>query len=62
MTYKVRYLVIYVASLKVCNVRFILPYKQQNDNLHQEETILCIVFFTLVYQLNAHIWVLKFNR
>ena len=44
MTYKIRYSVIYVASLKVCNVRYIFPYKQQNDTLHQKETILCIAF------------------
>ena len=27
MTYNLRYLAIYIGSLKVCNVRYILPYK-----------------------------------
>ena len=44
MTYKIRYLVIYVTRHKVCNVRYILPDKQQNYTLHQNETILCIAF------------------
>ena len=35
MTYNIRYLAMYVVSLKVYNVRYILPYKQQNDTLHQ---------------------------
>ena len=36
MIYKIRYLVIYVASLKVCNECYIFLYKQQNASLHQK--------------------------
>ena len=40
----ISFLIIYVGSLKVCNVSYILPYRQQNDTLHQKETISCIAF------------------
>ena len=30
MIYKLRYLAVYIASLKSCNVCYIFPYKQQN--------------------------------
>ena len=30
------YLAVYVASLKVCNVCYIFPYKQQNATVHQK--------------------------
>ena len=30
MTYNIRYLAIYIESLKVCNVRYILSYKRLN--------------------------------
>ena len=36
MIYKIRYLAVYIASLKVSNVRYIFPYKQQNATLHQK--------------------------
>ena len=34
MTYNIRYLAIFIGSLKVCNVRYILSYKLQNMNLY----------------------------
>ena len=34
MTYNIRYLAIYIGSLKVCNVRYILSYKLQNMKLY----------------------------
>ena len=37
MIYKIRYSLVYIASLKVCNVCYIFPYKQQNANLHQKQ-------------------------
>ena len=36
MTYYIRYQAIYTVSLKVCNVRYILPIKQQQDMLRQK--------------------------
>ena len=30
MTYNIRYLAIYIGSLKVCNVRYILSYKHKS--------------------------------
>ena len=34
MTYNMRYLAIFVGTLKVCNVRYILSYKLQNIKLY----------------------------
>ena len=36
MIYKIRYLAVYIASLKGCNVCYIFPHKQQNATLRQE--------------------------
>ena len=53
--YKIRYLAVYVASLKVCNVCYIFPYKQQNATLLQKR---CYVYlFNRVNPSNAHVWV-----
>ena len=39
MTYNIRYLAIYIRSLKVCNVRFILSYKHQNMELYTRNAV-----------------------
>ena len=39
MTYNIRYLAIYIGSLKVCNVRYILSYKHQNMELYTRKTL-----------------------
>ena len=39
MTYNIRYLEIYVGSLKVCNVRYILSYKLQNMKLYTRNAV-----------------------
>ena len=39
MTYSIRYLAIYVGSLKVCNVRYILSYKHQNMELYTRNDV-----------------------
>ena len=39
MTYNIRYLSIYVGSLKVCNVRYILSYKLQNMKLYTRNAV-----------------------
>ena len=39
MTYNIRYLAIYVGSLKVCNVRYILSYKHQNMELYTRNAV-----------------------
>ena len=38
MIYKIRYLAVYIASLKVCNVCYIFPYKLQNATLNQKRS------------------------
>ena len=39
MTYKIRYLAIYIGSLEVCNVRYILSYNlQKYETLHQKRS------------------------
>ena len=41
MTYYIRYLAIYmyIGSLKVCNVRYILSYKLQNMKLYTQNAV-----------------------
>ena len=39
MIYKIRYLAVYIASLKVCNVCYIFPYKQHNATLRQNDVM-----------------------
>ena len=39
MTYNIRYLVIYMGTLKVCNVRYILSYKHQNMELYTRNAV-----------------------
>ena len=39
MTYNIRYLAIYVGSLKVCNVRNILSFKLQNMKLYTRNAV-----------------------
>ena len=36
MTYNIRYLAIYIGSLKVCNIRYILSYALKYGTLHQK--------------------------
>ena len=44
MTYNIRYLAIYIGSLRVCNVRYILSYEYLNMELYTE-TQLGIAFY-----------------
>ena len=39
MTYNIRYLSLYIRSLKVCNVRYILSYKHQNMELYTRNAV-----------------------
>ena len=39
MTYTIRYLAIYIGSLKVCNVHYILSYKQYNMELYTKNAV-----------------------
>ena len=39
MTYNMRYLAIFVGTLKVCNVRYILSYKLRNIKLYIRNAI-----------------------
>ena len=39
MTCNIRYLAIYIGSLKVCNVRDILSFKLQNMKLYTRNTV-----------------------
>ena len=39
MTYYIRYLAIYIGSLKICNVRYILSYKHQSIKLYTKNTV-----------------------
>ena len=39
MAYKIRYLAIYMGSLKVCNVRYILSYKHENMELYTRNAL-----------------------
>ena len=39
MSYNIRYLAIYIGSLKVCNVRYILSYKHQNMELYTRNVV-----------------------
>ena len=40
MTYNIRYLAIYIGSLKVFNVRYILSYKLQNMKLYTRNEVM----------------------
>ena len=39
MAYNLRYLAIYIGSLKVCNVRYILSYKHLNMELYTRNAV-----------------------
>ena len=39
MVYNIRYLAIYIGSLKVCNVRYILSYKHENMELYTRNAV-----------------------
>ena len=39
MAYNIRYLAIYIGSLKVCNIRYILSYKLQNMKLYTRNAV-----------------------
>ena len=39
MVYNIRYLAIYIGSLKVCNVRYILSYKNENMELYTRNAV-----------------------
>ena len=39
MPFNIRYLAIYIGSLKVCNVRYILSYKLQNMKLYTRNVV-----------------------
>ena len=39
MTYNIRYLAIYMGSLKVCNVRYILSYTHYNMELYTRNAV-----------------------
>ena len=38
MTYNIRYLAIYIESLKACNVRYIWTYALKYGNVHQKRS------------------------
>ena len=40
MTYNIRYLAIYIGSLKVCNVRYILSYRHLNMELYFRNAVM----------------------
>ena len=50
MIYKIRYLAIYVASLKVCNVYYILLYKKQNV-IYIRNDVMHSFSIVLIYQM-----------
>ena len=41
MPYYMRYLAIYIGSLKVCNVRYILSHKHYNMELYTRNAVKC---------------------
>ena len=45
MTCNIRYLAIYIGSLKVCNVRDILSCKLQNMKLYTRNAVISITFY-----------------
>ena len=58
MICNIRYLAIYIISLKVCNVRYILSFKLQNMKLNTRNAVK-YSFFTIVYRYNDQLWFTK---
>ena len=48
MTYNIRYLAIYIGSLNVCNVRYILSYKHSNMELYTRNAVMYIFLLTCI--------------
>ena len=66
MTYNIRYLAIYIGSLKVCNVRYILSYKHRNMVLNTRNAVKYSFLFSCIdrmlnYGLKSHQMVLHAN-
>ena len=49
MIYKIWYLAVYIASLKVCNVCYIFLYKQQNATLRND--VMYSFLIVLIHQM-----------
>ena len=51
MAYNIRYLAIYVESLKVCNVRYLLSYKLQNMKLYTRNAVKYSLLLSCIYRM-----------
>ena len=51
MTYNVRYLAIYVGSLKVCNVRYSWSYKHLNIELYIRNAVKYRLLLSCIYRV-----------
>ena len=54
MTYNIRYLAIYIGSLKVCNVRYILSYKHLNMKLYTRNAVMYSFLLSCIDRMLNH--------